>query len=437
LAPIYLGIVLMLALFIRNRNIRKKPYYKYYVPAVICKLIGGIGVCIVYTYYYKEGGDATNYFLSARTYVNVLFDLNFSMFFKMLNFYEIGNNLVGFDYSFYGPIIFSSADYYALLTVVLTVPFCILGLKSFFATTIVLAFVSFIGLWKLYEVFVDQFPALGKQFAIAIFFIPSVFFWGSGILKDTYTLSALGFVTYAVYKYLILKQRKFKYLILLITSSLLLILVKPYIFFAILPGSLTWVSFNRMSMIKNAIVKTFAVPAVLIILVLLVTLTLRYLGDYLGEYKLDNILKKAVKTQQDLIRSEQYGNNNYNIGAFEATISGIASKIPVAINMALFRPYIWDARNPVMVLSGLENLFMLGFSLYILFKVRITTLFQSLFSHPLLIFSFLFALFFAFSVGLTTANYGALVRLKIPCIPFYLSSLFILFHLNKRSFQNK
>jgi hypothetical protein len=300
-----------------------------------------------------------------------------------------------------------------------------------------LAFVSFIGLWKLYEVFVDQFPALGKQFAIAIFFIPSVFFWGSGILKDTYTLSALGFVTYAVYKYLILKQRKFKYLILLITSSLLLILVKPYIFFAILPGSLTWVSFNRMSMIKNAIVKTFAVPAVLIILVLLVTLTLRYLGDYLGEYKLDNILKKAVKTQQDLIRSEQYGNNNYNIGAFEATISGIASKIPVAINMALFRPYIWDARNPVMVLSGLENLFMLGFSLYILFKVRITTLFQSLFSHPLLIFSFLFALFFAFSVGLTTANYGALVRLKIPCIPFYLSSLFILFHLNKRSFQNK
>jgi len=437
LAPIYLGIVFALAVFVRNRNIKRKPYYKYFVPAITCKLIGGLGVCFVYTYYYKSGGDATNYFLSAKTYVNVLQDFNFELFFKMLNFYENSNNLIGFDYNTYGPINFSVTDYYALLTVVLTVPFCLLGMQSFLATTILLAGASFVGLWKLYEVFVDQFPQLAKQFAIAIFFIPSVFFWGSGLLKDTYTLSALGAVTYAVYKYLILKERKVKYLVLLILSSAMLVLIKPYIFFAILPGSLTWISFNRLTKIKNALIRTLAVPFVLFTMAALGTFTLEYLGDYLGEYKLDNILKKAVKTQQDLVRSEQYGSNNFNIGAYEATVGGVASKIPVAINMALFRPYLWDARNPVMLLSGLETFFMLGFSIYIILKIRITTLFRSLFSHPLLIFSFLFALFFAFSVGLTTANYGALVRLKIPCIPFYLCSLFILFHLNKESFRRR
>jgi len=80
-----------------------------------------------------------------------------------------------------------------------------------------------------------------------------------------------------------------------------------------------------------------------------------------------------------------------------------------------------------MAFAGLENLFILALSLYVLFKVKLKHLLLSLFSHPLFIFSFLFALFFAFSVGLTTANYGALVRLRIPCMPFYICAIIILF----------
>ena len=331
----------------------------------------------------------------------------------------------------YGPVLFHNTDFYALFTVVLTVPFCMLGCKSFLATTLLLAYVSFLGLWKLYQVFIEQFPELQKQFAIAIFFVPSVFFWGSGLLKDTYTLSALGFVTYGVYKFLIRKERKLKYLLILVLASLVLILIKPYIFFAITPGSLIWLFFDKFASIKNPILKTLALPVLIGTMATLIIFTMQFLGEYLGEYNLDNVLDKAVKTQQDLIRGEQYGSNYYNIGEFDASFTGLISKVPAALNMALFRPYIWDANNPVMYLSGLENLFVLAFSVFILLKVRITTLLRSLFSHPLLIFSFLFALFFAFSVGLTTANYGALVRLKIPGIPFYISSLFILFYLNK------
>jgi hypothetical protein len=179
-----------------------------------------------------------------------------------------------------------------------------------------------------------------------------------------------------------------------------------------------------------------AIPVLLTVTLLMVMIGLQVFGSYLGEYSLDQILQKAVKTQQDLVR-EAYGTNSYNIGEFDPTVAGILSKVPAALNLALFRPFIWDARNPVMILSGLENLFMLGFSIYILLNIRFFTLIKSLFGNPLLIFAFLFALFFAFSVGLTTANYGALVRLKIPCIPFYLSSLFILYYLNKSSFKRR
>jgi hypothetical protein len=40
--------------------------------------------------------------------------------------------------------------------------------------------------------------------------------------------------------------------------------------------------------------------------------------------------------------------------------------------------------------------------------------------------------FFAFSVGLTTSNFGALVRYKIPAVPFYLSAILILYQRSKQ-----
>lgn len=406
------------------------------MPALICKLIGGIGVCLIYSFYYTEGGDVSNYFLSANTYVNVLYSGRFDLFFDMMNFYNINISQLPFGFYNLGGVYFSHSDTYALFTVALTVPLCILGCCSFVPTTIILSSLSFIGLWKLYEVFIFHFPHLKKQFAIAIFFMPSVFFWGSGILKDTYTLSCVGFFTYAIFNLFIIKNRKVKYIVLLITSGLIILLIKPYILFALLPGTIIWLNFSRVERIRNKILKTLIIPMAILSIFLILSIAYSVLGQYLGEYSLDNILNKAVKTQQDLVRS-QYGGNNYDIGTYEPTLVGITSKIPAALNMALFRPFIWDARNPVMILSGLENLFMLLFSIFIVIRVRFTTLFKSLFSNPLLIFSFLFALFFAFSVGLTTANYGALVRLKIPCVPFYLISLFILFDLNKLSFKRR
>jgi hypothetical protein len=437
ITPFHFFLAVVIAVVIRNRNITKKPYYRYFIPALLCKMVGGISLCLIYTYYYQEGGDSVNYFLSSKAYVNALLDLNFDVLYEMLNFRTYNVHQSGYIEHNYGGIFFNSRDYYALTTVVLTIPSCMLGFGSYIPTTIVLDFVSFLGLWKLYEVFVDHFPTLSRPFAWAIFFVPSVFFWGSGILKDTYALSALATTTYGVYKFMIKKERKLKYLVLLIVSAIIIMIIKPYILFAMLPGSLVWIFFNRLTKIRNPLLRTMFLPLILLLSGFFIISSLQYLGAYLGEYSLDNILNKAVKTQRDLVGNVSYSENKYDIGKFDATIPGIISKIPVALNLALFMPYIWNARNPVMYLSGLENLFMLVFSLYILFKVRFAVLLRSLFSDPLLVFSFLFALFFAFSVGLTTANYGALVRLKIPCIPFYICSLIILYHLNSESFKRR
>jgi hypothetical protein len=38
---------------------------------------------------------------------------------------------------------------------------------------------------------------------------------------------------------------------------------------------------------------------------------------------------------------------------------------------------------------------------------------------------------------LSTSNFGSLVRLKIPCIPFYMATLLILYQISKQKIKSR
>src|SRR5690606_34806844 len=101
----------------------------------------------------------------------------------------------------------------------------------------------------------------------------------------------------------------------------------------------------------------------------------------------------------------------------------------LAVNVTLFRPYLWEVNNMVMLLSALESLATLLLTLWIMFKVGLGNLFKYLISRPIISFCLLFAIAFSFAVGISTYNFGSLVRYKIPMFPFYLAGLFILRYL--------
>lgn len=426
LAPIYLIIFSFIATSFKNKNLKAGPYYKYYLQGLWAKMLGGLAVCFIYAYYYK-GGDTFNYFIEARTYVNVFLEGDYNMLWELINFKTYPISSINYGSYENCVFIFRDESYYEHFTSALTAPFCLLGFKSFFATTLILAYISYFGIWRLYIVYLNYFPNLYRPLAWAILLVPSVFFWGSGLLKDTYTFSALCWYIYAFFRLFIQKQYRFKYILALMVAAYIMVSIKPYILFAALPGTILWLFFNRLNNIQNIALRLLSFPAIIIIVFTLVIGSMALLGDYLGEYSLNQVLNKAEKTQKDFAYNETYGTNKIDIGEFDASFSGIITKAPIAISVGLFQPFIWKANNIVMVFAGLENLFILGLSLYVLFKVKLKQLVLSLFSHPLFIFSFLFALFFAFSVGLTTANYGALVRLRIPCMPFYICAIIILF----------
>lgn len=424
--PFYVMLILLFAIYVRNKHIESNPAYRFYIPGLMAKIGGAVAICLVYTLYYP-GGDATGYFGQAEV-INRLFFKNPAYYFEVLFLGPTPENYSYFD-SFTGYmdhhtyLTDSGSIYISRFTSVL----CFFT-NGFISTTIVLATLCYSGVWKLYLLFSEQFPKIRRELAISILFVPSVVFWGSGLLKDTITLAAVGWYSFSFYRILIARQYRLGNCLWLLVSGFLLVVLKPYIFFALLPGSFIWLSYDKISKTRNKAVRTIIAPVLIVAGMAGGFYVLSSMGAMLGVYSLENVLDRAVVVQRDL-KSSYYGGNSFDIGNFDASIGSVIAKSPLAVNAALFRPYLWEVRNPLMFLTALESTYLFLLTLALLTRLKFVGFFRLIWDNPLLLFSVLFALFFAFSVGLSTPNFGALSRLKIPCIPFFVASLFVLRHL--------
>jgi len=436
LTPICLLVIYLISNNIKNRNIRFNPIYKYYLPGLFAKIFGGIAVCLIYVYYYN-GGDTISYYRGGIAMVNLLFYNPDHFLSIMLG--NVGDESRSFFNNFTGwPPYYMWKDPKTFFVIRFLCLIILVTFKSYIPATILLAWLSYTGIWKLYTLFCEQFPQLAKQLAISILYMPSVVFWGSGMLKDTITLSAACWFTYAIYYLLIKKEKMAFHLLCLLVSSYLLIAIKPYIFIALMPGALIWISHERIQKIKNVVLRIMTIPFILIISGSLITLIFSQVGGELGKYSnLDEVFEKAAINQEDLTRAGQYGDNYFDIGTLDPSVGGMLSKAPIAITATLYRPFLWEARNPVMLISALENTFILGLSFLLLFRIGIFKIIRYVLETPILLFSLMFSIIFAFSIGLSTPNFGALVRYKIPAIPFFLSSLFILYNYYKTKLVDK
>ena len=423
ISPIYIILILFIANLIRKQKINKYSEYQFFIPGILAKIAGAIGLGLIYIYYYG-GGDTLNYFQSSVAYTNLL-NKNASDFVEgWLG--DLGiNSTILFDQETGYPVYSNQRDNHAFFVVRLLIPIALIGFKSYFPMAILVSILSFSGTWKLYKVFISEFPNYKKELAYCILFVPSVVFWGSGIMKDSFTFSAVGWFTYGFYFFFIKKNRKLSFLLYCLMASFLIISIKPYILFALLPGSIIWLSNNSIKKIQNKILRTIFAPFLLAIGASGAFFSLLQLDDYLGKYKFENVLNIAAVSQKDQ-KQDYYGGNSFDIGDFDPSLEGVSSKFHLALFAGIFRPTILDVKNVVMLVSAIENTIFLILTINLLFKLRFFRIFSTIAASPMILFSILFSLFFAFSVGLSVSNFGTLVRLRIPEIPFYLSSIVIL-----------
>ncbi len=427
LLPIYIAIIFFFAYRFGKGKRLQLPGHGYFIWGLAAKIFGAIAFVLIYIYYYK-GGDTISYYQSSMAFAN-LFERSPSDFFHVLFSEASMENRSYFDINTGYPLGYMYFDTKTFTVIRLVSPILILSFKSYLLSTVVLSSLSYYGIWKLYTMLVEYFPKVYKQLALTVIFMPSMIFWGSGLLKDTFTLSATCLLVYSINELMIKRRftpgKIFGFLI----GLYVLISIKPYIFMVLLPCALLWIAYTFIKQ-TNFWMNYVVVPLVTLLVVGGSLLILNSLGNTLSKFALDQALETVVVTQQDL-KSDYYGGNSFDIGDFDASIGGVASKFPIATASGLYRPGVWESRSVVMMLSGLENLFLLILTAWVLVKVR-WKLLKLMFTERVVFFMLIFAVLFAFVIGISTSNFGALVRFKIPLLPFFPSALFILLHLHKQ-----
>ncbi|HRW20385.1 MAG TPA: hypothetical protein PLO05_07820 [Bacteroidales bacterium] len=419
----------------QNKKIDQNSAYSYYTKALMIKVIGAVLFCLGYTIVLR-GGDTSLYFWSSNSCANLAFT-DFGAYWQILKGNINAETLSAFN-SETGYVAYMN-DMRAFTIVRLTSIISLISFRSYLITAIVLNLVLFNAFWKFFKLLHSIYPHLIKPLFWGIFLIPSVVFWGSGILKDSYTMAATLWFAYSFY-YIAIKFDKSKLIsciIYAVISISIFLNIKPYILFALIIGLAIWFVFGYIQKIKNPFFRAFTLPILLLIAIVGAGAALMKATESSGGFysSPEAMMERAVIIQNDLTQ-DYYGTNSFDIGSFDASYTGILSKAPVAIVAGLFRPFIWEANGPTLLMSALENIFIMVLLIIAVFGRGIKNFFKQLSSNHYLIFSFTFTLILSLMVGLTTANFGALVRYKIPYMPFLITSLLIIYN-NQKIIKNE
>ena len=431
LVPLYLIIILVTANFYKKNNYHKGPEFKYFNQGLIIKIFGALIAGIIYQFYYG-GGDTFNFYIMTSAFYDT-FKSDPASFFRLL-FIESG------DYSQYDlmPHIGKFYSWYykedsAFFVSKIGGVFSIFTFNSYALISIFFACFSYIGVWSLYRTFCKLFPKLYKTLAFTILFIPSVWFWGSGLFKDTVALGCVGLLTACIYKIFVERKISLITIILALISIYFIYIIKTYILISFIPALAIFIFSLWKSRIKYKFLRRITTPVILILTLVIAQQYISSLDSVDGTFK--ETFETIEQTQDWHTKISEQG-RTYSRGSYDASITGIIQKMPLAVNVALFRPYIWEAQGALLLITALENLFILFYSVYILIVIRPLIVFNIISNHPILNLSLIFTIILGFIIGFTTYNFGALARYKIPLIPYYVSTLFIIKHIYDESRVN-
>lgn len=423
LFPFY---VLLFSIFF---SARRKKYndpllQKYHKQGFWIKVAGTVAFTIFNVYlspgdsfglYHNEGANIYHLILHDPSNIKWLFS-------KGENFDEsLLQNIWNAGY-------FKAENNYLVTRMVAVISFFTFG--KYMITNLVFSMIAFTGVWKLFLFFYEQYPHLHKKFAIAILYLPTFVFWSSGILKDTICIAALGWISFAIYEVFYRKRGILKNSIILFIFGYLLIILKVYILVSYVPFFILFIIMKNVQTISSKFIKFVLTPVIIVLSLIGFSKVLSSFGDELGQFAVKD-LTKSIQTYNkawDQQAGQGIGSSNFSLGVeYDGSLSGLVKLLPAATTATLFRPFLWETHKPSTVLSSLESMLMMLFTIYIIWKAKPIPFLRIIFKDPLITYCFLFSIVFALFVGATTRNFGTLVRYKIPCMPFYVIALYLIY----------
>lgn len=277
----------------------------------------------------------------------------------------------------------------------------------------VFSLMGFWGLYLFYKAFCLACPEGDRwRYALLVFLLPSLLFWPSSIGKEAWMTLTLGLATYGAARILTRSRGGFALLVVGLAGT---VAVRPHVS-ALLMVSLVVAYLLRRPpsgpTLLSPVAKLAGVIALGVALVLVVGQTKELFGvkDSFDAEAVSQVLDRA-RTQTSNARSTFGGKNATNLSP---------SRFPSALVSVVFRPFPWEATNPLAFVASLEGTILLG--LFIVGRRRVVGAVRSMLRTPYVVLCVCYSVLFVYGFS-SFANFGVLTRQRVQVFPFLLALL--------------
>lgn len=426
LTVFYVGIFVLI---IHKHAFFRSPFIsgKFITGIFLLKILAGTIMYFIYTYYYtnRMEADIFKYFDDSKHFHDVFYK-NPKDFFCML--FGIDSSNPYYDITYYSKMNFWHRtiesnfynDTHTAIRFNAVVRFFSFG--YYHVHTVFVCFLSLIGLMAVFKTLAAFVKGKEVLLAFAVFLLPSVVFWGSGVLKDGLLLFALGLM---IWQFFLLLEGKSSFwgVTVLGFSLFILLYLKIYILMAITPGVLAMIVVKRSGH-KFLFLKYFVV-------LLFCVLCMLNFHLLFPNYPVLETLALRQQIFSNLAEVTKPGSAIY-IMPLEDNVWVFLKAAPLAIFNVLFRPFFFEANSLFVFMAGMENLLILLMGVV---AFRYSKKWKELDMNIILFCCFFIILLFLL-IGWLTPVLGAIARYKIPALPF-LGFVFIYVLDNKKLMQNR
>ena len=419
LVPAYLLLFLLILFYIKKRNPDNILIQKYLIKGFLFKVF-----CVLFyawlIYFYYGFGDSLSYFKDA-IFLKYQIKHGADTYFHLLG----QNNKDMRDT--YGILAGASESGFTVEKVALTLSY--ICFSRYLIVTLFFCAIGYSGMFKMLQVFYYLMPEWHKRIALIILFFPSMSVFGSGLIKDTLCMAALGWMLYCGFQLFIKKNIKIRYIFLLLLSLATISMIKIYILAGFAVPFILYLLILLAKKISSRFLRRVVLPFLLLMIVALYINYAKEIDNSLGYYAVDKLFDNVKELSSSYLTSETADTEStFDLGTFEPSISGFIMKMPAGITASIFRPFIWESKKFIIIFSAMESMFLIWLTLYVMYKTGIRRFFSSIINYPFIFLCIGFALLFGALIGLSTFNWGTLTRYRIPLIPFYTMGLLLILY---------
>jgi hypothetical protein len=378
-------------------------FYKYHRPAqrpvwvflFLMKIVFGVSLGLIYTYVYPIG-DTWNFYHDAQVFAGHLTEESvFKDQPRALRFSEI----VGIILIVFG--------------------------NNYWLAGTVISFLSFLGGFYC----ITQLSNLSSSFRlpsiIAIFFVPSIAFWSSGVIKEAVVFPSLIILFTITYKWHKKQKPGLLDYMLLVVALACLVLVKYYLL------GIFMISFLPVFAMELLDFLTIPKSTGRVLLITFLGAAFCYIiGPHIHpNFSINHLFPNLIASHK--VGLEQTDNGLYiSLKGLKAGWSSIIKSSPQAFFESIYRPYLWESRSLIQYLAAIENAVISLLSIFAIVTIRGMKWRLDWFVLSLILFIVLTGSLMA--IG--NPNLGTLSRLRVV----YLSPLvFILVYLIKSNLKIK